>query len=764
MAEDIAFRVDADDQDAQKKLADLRKDIEKTGRALDKTNSQHNGIVDALKNARAEAKQTAAEIAAVQAKLNENTASIYSGKITGDAAIHPQEYERLTALNQELLNTRTELQKKLAGEQSEVSKLEKQEQRVLATLENQTRQLAQQKREAGEVETVIAAQSQRVMPNLKIAADQASAAVNRGFKSILKWGFGIRSTFILVRRLKSYIKEAVSAFAEQDAETKANVDGLKSALQTLKISWGAAFSPILNAVAPLLQTLISWLTAAANAAARFFAVLGGKTSYKKAVALNEDLADSYGAAGKAAKEAGKSVLSFDELNKLNDENSGGGGGGGKSAAELIDEQIDPDSLASRLAFAVKDVLFDWSDLTPEQIAEKALAGLLGLGGMIVGGMVGGVPGAIIGLVAGLALGILADATIFNFDGKLSKDELMNALKIALGGIGGAVIGLVIGGPTGAAIGMALGLAIGFAGITVDFEPVKKKIDEWAQKIKEYFGYYIGKWKESGGEAGNSVGFYVIMGILEGLVMGVYEIGKWIYQRVIKPIIDFFRDALGIHSPSTVMEEIGVYMIEGLWNGVESKWNSFTTWIKGKWNSFKSWWQGLSLGSFSFHLPHLTVEWEELSSDSIINKLFGIPAIPHFGVQWYARGGIVDGATLIGAGESGKEAIIPLERNTEWIRKVALELLDAMESRFEFAYSGQLPLMASGQVIPPNAYSTSGKLFTDEDISRIISAITAASSTNNRDERGWDVNVYLDGKKLSDVVTRYQRRSDRAKGT
>ena len=43
------------------------------------------------------------------------------------------------------------------------------------------------------------------------------------------------------------------------------------------------------------------------------------------------------------------------------------------------------------------------------------------------------------------------------------------------------------------------------------------------------------------------------------------------------------------------------------------------------------------------------------------------------LQYFARGGIVDGASLFGnnvIGEDGKEAIIPLERNTEWISRVA----------------------------------------------------------------------------------------------
>ena len=40
------------------------------------------------------------------------------------------------------------------------------------------------------------------------------------------------------------------------------------------------------------------------------------------------------------------------------------------------------------------------------------------------------------------------------------------------------------------------------------------------------------------------------------------------------------------------------------------------------------------------------------------------------IIWGAHGGILDGATLIGAGEKGKEALLPLERNTEWMDMLA----------------------------------------------------------------------------------------------
>lgn len=75
-----------------------------------------------------------------------------------------------------------------------------------------------------------------------------------------------------------------------------------------------------------------------------------------------------------------------------------------------------------------------------------------------------------------------------------------------------------------------------------------------------------------------------------------------------------------------------------------------------------------------HVPHINVWYDTVYSDdgSSYN-------IPQFDVQWYKRGGIFDKATLIGVGEDGEEAVIPLENNTEWISKLADQFIAALEN-------------------------------------------------------------------------------------
>lgn len=66
-------------------------------------------------------------------------------------------------------------------------------------------------------------------------------------------------------------------------------------------------------------------------------------------------------------------------------------------------------------------------------------------------------------------------------------------------------------------------------------------------------------------------------------------------------------------------------------------------------------------------PHISI-----SGGSVPFGIGGKGKKPSISVTWAARGGVLDSSTLIGigAGEAGKEALLPLERNTEWADIIA----------------------------------------------------------------------------------------------
>lgn len=81
------------------------------------------------------------------------------------------------------------------------------------------------------------------------------------------------------------------------------------------------------------------------------------------------------------------------------------------------------------------------------------------------------------------------------------------------------------------------------------------------------------------------------------------------------------------------------------------------------------------------LPHFTVTGGEAPWG-----LMGKGSMPKISVSWYARGGVFDSPTLLsGIGEDGAEAVVPLEKNKEWIRKVAADM--SAELRAELGAGG-----------------------------------------------------------------------------
>ena len=123
-----------------------------------------------------------------------------------------------------------------------------------------------------------------------------------------------------------------------------------------------------------------------------------------------------------------------------------------------------------------------------------------------------------------------------------------------------------------------------------------------------------------------------------------------------------------------------------WSNVKSWWagkvgslsvgvsitNAASTW----WSNVKSWWNnaaGTLSTTLSIKVPTVSVKW---SSVTVFGKAYNYPS--GFSLKWNAKGGILDGAqifgmagnTLLGGGEAGKEAVLPLESHTEWMDTLA----------------------------------------------------------------------------------------------
>ena len=145
------------------------------------------------------------------------------------------------------------------------------------------------------------------------------------YRDILMLGFGVGSTLFLMRRLRNIFIDTFKEMALQIPEVNDQVSFFVRTLNQLKGSVGTAFQPIVTMVIPALNQLSAALVNAMNALGRFFATLNGQGYIYKFTAAQVDYAESLKDTAGAAKKAQKSLMGFDEINRLNDEDSGGAG-------------------------------------------------------------------------------------------------------------------------------------------------------------------------------------------------------------------------------------------------------------------------------------------------------------------------------------------------------------------------------------------------------------------------------------------------------
>ena len=151
---------------------------------------------------------------------------------------------------------------------------------------------------------------------------RGSKKTNAGFqlnlKTILRYGLGIRSLFVLFNRLRSAVKDALGTMAKIDGPTNKALSSIVTALNRLKNSLGTAFQPIVTAVAPYLTQFMNMLSDAITKIGEFFAALTGQKYVLRATAKQTDYAKSLDKTTKSAKEAKRQLAGFDELNILSD--------------------------------------------------------------------------------------------------------------------------------------------------------------------------------------------------------------------------------------------------------------------------------------------------------------------------------------------------------------------------------------------------------------------------------------------------------------
>lgn len=478
----------------------------------------------------------------------------------------------------------------------------------------------------------------------------------RSLRNIGVLSIGLKLAGAAFWRLRSIVSEYISS----NAELQAQVNGLKAGL-------GQALAPAIGLVVNLFSQLMPYVLGVANAIGSLFGMLFGN-AFGKAATGAKQLAAGTGSAAKAQKELNNQLLGFDQLNRLegqDDSSSGGGGGGGGSAVAPIEAKTP--AWMERLKTSFTDLF------NSEEFKAANIGGKLGMS-----------------LQRGLDwLG--GEAMNFNWNGVGKKlrenwDSFWNSgavesfgrtVGIVFAGIGDMVIGFL--GPTWNEMGQAWqqhgikGIALYVAGMSLAGAG-KFVSGLFTRLISPMFQGMADFFREHGHQS--------LAGFFQGLADKTQKIGENIKKYFVDPIVNWVKNLLGIHSPSTVFADIAGYCVEGFTQRFEALKKRITDKFDGIRSSVTGVVQDVKNAfNFNWHLPqlklpHIQVGWQE--AGSVLSKFLGISHIPSLSVQWFAKGGIMDGAQIFGAsggkllggGEAGREAVLPLDRNTGWMEDIA----------------------------------------------------------------------------------------------
>ena len=451
----------------------------------------------------------------------------------------------------------------------------------------------------------------KLVSGLKAAASQMAKLVvpsmsRNQFDGLISGARKFTLSLLGARGVYALLRKAVSAYMQEN--------------QALANTMSACWSGIGNILGPIISRLISLVASAVSWVTAFLKLFGivGKSATK-----------AIGAAGGAAKKETdklkKQLASFDELNILSDNgsDSGGGGGGGGADAGALPEIALP----------------DWAKLVADQIKAGDWKGAATTLATELNRMVDGFSWTGLGQKVGKGLdGALTFLATFlkTFDWMGLGNNLANGVNEILRTVDWGNLGTVLSGKFRILLLTAAGfllnldwsaLAQGFTDFAVSFfDGITEAIAavDWyqlGQDVAQFLGevdwdavfdslcgalgaafgalgeFLLGLFEEPLRNLGEWLydishedGEFCIEGLIDGLLKGMLQfqlkIQMWVYNHIFKPFIDGFKKVFGIASPSTVMEEQGNYIIEGLLQGITKTWKKVGEWFGKAWGDVK----------------------------------------------------------------------------------------------------------------------------------------------------------------------------------
>ena len=285
----------------------------------------------------------------------------------------------------------------------------------------------------------------------------------------------------IIKALDEGVKNAYMFSKAIGGDLAAALDLLATKNYTMSNQIGAAWATMLQTIQPILLKIIELVRRAAEILTQFFALLGGKRTYLKAIDYSKSWAETTAKGASAAKEWKNQLMGFDEINRLEEPSDSGSGSG----------QALPDYSQMFEDIPINPKLLDLVDMLKAHLADLELfasGALLGLG--LILALTGANVPLGLGLIAAGAYG-LATTLSENWD-YLTGNVTRTMSTISLVAFGamfgvGAILALSGANP-GLGIALMAAGALGLANVAaLNWEEMPKKVKKVIHDIDLILG-------------------------------------------------------------------------------------------------------------------------------------------------------------------------------------------------------------------------------------------------------------------------------------
>ena len=184
-------------------------------------------------------------------------------------------------------------------------------------------------------------------------------------------------------------------------------------------------------------------------------------------------------------------------------------------------------------------------------------------------------------------------------------------------------------------------------------------------------------------------------------------------------------------------------LEAIRSGFSSKIEAAKNVISNGLNAIKGFFSGLSLKLPNIKLPHFSISGSFSLSP---------PSIPHIGVEWYKEGAILDGPTifgmngnnLMGGGEAGKEAVLPLSELWSQMKNVVSGVIHSQADGAAAMFGKVRDLVGGQPQTGQPAESVTKELYNTITNNNTVNKTNEVNSSDNSSKFVYSPNVIIQG--------------------